>query len=73
MPLKRNPELLKPSGATKRRLASAKMELALSRVLAGERAGGLGTMLQAVAADPSQLFRIADLGRRRLQRLVTPA
>jgi glycosyltransferase involved in cell wall biosynthesis len=71
--LKRNPELLKQSGLAKRRLAAAKMELALSRVLAGERAGGLGTMLQAVASDPSQLFRIADLGRRRLQRLVTPA
>jgi glycosyltransferase involved in cell wall biosynthesis len=68
--LQRNPELWKASSSIKRRLASAKMELALSRMVAGERAGGLGTLLQAVAADPSQLFRVAHLGRRRLRRLV---
>jgi len=28
-------------------------------------------MLQAMVSDPVQLFRVADLGRRRLQRLVT--
>ena len=71
--LARNPELTKPAGAAKRRLAAAKMELAVSRVNAGERAAGFGTMLQAVAADPSQLLRIAHFGRRRLQRLVAPA
>lgn len=71
--LARNPELMKPAGMAKRRLAAAKMELAVSRVNAGERAAGLGTMLQAVASDPSQLLRIAHFGRRRLQRLVAPA
>lgn len=71
--LQRNPELWKASSAIKRRLASAKMELALSRMVAGERAGGLGTLLQAVATDPAQLFRVAHLGRRRLRRLVASA
>lgn len=68
--LVRNPELLAAPGKVKRRLASAKMELAVSRMVAGERAAGLGTLLQAVASDPSQLFRVAHFGRRRLQRLV---
>jgi hypothetical protein len=39
-------------------------------MVAGERAAGLGLMLQTVATNPSQLFRVAYLGRRRLQRLV---
>jgi uncharacterized protein (DUF1800 family) len=71
--LQRNPELWNASPAIKRRLASAKMELAVSRMIAGERAGGFGTMLQAVATDPAQLFRVAHLGRRRLRRLVASA
>ena len=71
--LQRNPELWQASSAIKRRLASAKMELAVSRMVAGERAGGFGTLLQAVAADPAQLFRVAHLGRRRLRRLVASA
>lgn len=69
--LVRNPELLAAPGKVKRRLASAKMELAVSRMVTGDRAAGLGTMLQAVASDPTQLFRVAHFGRRRLQRLVT--
>jgi glycosyltransferase involved in cell wall biosynthesis len=71
--LQRNPELWQTSSSIKRRLASAKMELAVSRMIAGERAGGLGTLLQAVATDPAQLFRVAHLGRRRLRRLVASA
>lgn len=71
--LQRNPELWNASSTIKRRLGSAKMELALSRMVAGERAGGLGTLLQAVAADPTQLFRVAHLGRRRLRRMVASA
>lgn len=71
--LKRNPELSNDSATIKRRLASAKMELALSRMNAGERAGGLGTLLGAVATDPAQIFRVANLGRRRLRRLVASA
>jgi len=71
--LKRNPELRTGPAAIKRRLASAKLELALSRMIAGERAAGLGTLIQAVAADPSQLIRVAHLGRGRLRRLVAAA
>ena len=71
--LKRNPELWQSPSTIKRRLASAKMELALSRMNAGERAGGLGTLLGAVATDPAQIFRVANLGRRRLRRLVASA
>ena len=71
--LQRNPELWSASSTIKRRLASAKMELAVSRLVAGERAGGFGTLLQAVATDPAQLFRVAHLGRRRLRRLVASA
>lgn len=68
--LQRNPGLRGQSSLINRRLASAKMELALSRMVAGERARGFGTLLEAVATDPAQLFRVAHLGRRRLRRLV---
>jgi hypothetical protein len=71
--LVRNPELLGSQSKVKRRLASAKMELAVSRMIAGDRAAGLGNMLQAVAKDPTQIFRVAHFGRRRLQRLVASA
>ena len=71
--LQRNPELWNDSSIVKRRLASAKMELALSRMRGGEPAGGFGTLLQAVATDPGQLFRVAHLGRRRLRRMVASA
>jgi alpha-1,3-rhamnosyltransferase len=68
--LQRNPELRKYSSFVNQRLAEAKMELAVSRILGGERVGGFGMMLQTVATNPSQLFRVAHFGRRRLQRLV---
>jgi len=68
--IQRNPDLLSDVSMVKRRLAAAKMELAVSRMVAGERVGGLGMMLQTVAAHPSQLFSVANFGRRRLQRLV---
>ena len=71
--LQRNPELRVDPSAVKRRLASAKMELALSRMRSGETAGGFRTLLQAVAADPAQLFQVAHLGRRRLRRMVASA
>lgn len=67
--LERSPELRADAATVNRRLASAKMELAVSRMVAGERVGGLGMMLQTVATNPSQLFSVAHLGRRRLQRL----
>ena len=69
--IQRNPELLGDPSMVKRRLASAKMELAVSRIVAGERVGGLGMMLQTVATNPSQITSVAHLGRRRLQRLVS--
>jgi alpha-1,3-rhamnosyltransferase len=68
--LQRNPELRKDASLVNRRLAAAKMELAVSRMVAGERVGGFGMMLRTVATNPSQLFRVAHFGRRRLQRLV---
>ena len=68
--IQRNPELLADASLAKRRLAAAKMELAVSRMVAGERVGGFGMMLQTVATNPSQLFSVAHFGRRRLQRLV---
>ena len=71
--IQRNSELLDDISMVRRRLASARMELAVSRMIAGERAAGLTTMLQAIASDPTQLFRVAHLGRRRLQRLVSSA
>lgn len=71
--IQRNSELLDDFSMVRRRLASAKVELAVSCMVAGERAAGLTTMLQAIASDPTQLLRVAHLGRRRLQRLVTSA
>ena len=71
--IQRNPELRNDSSLVNRRLAAAKMELAVSRMVAGERVGGFGMMLQTVATNPSQLFRVAHFGRRRLQRLVASA
>lgn len=59
--------------AIRRRLSQAKLELAVSRINAGQRAAGVGDLLGAVAADPSQLLRVARLGTRRLQRLVASA
>jgi glycosyltransferase involved in cell wall biosynthesis len=69
--IQRNLELLGDPSMVKRRLASAKMELAVSRIVAGERVGGLGMMLHTVATNPSQISSVAHLGRRRLQRLVS--
>ena len=68
--LKRNPELQNESSLVNRRLAAAKMELAVSRMVSGERIGGLGMMIQTVMTNPSQLRRVAHFSRRRLQRLV---
>ena len=59
--LQRNPELRAQSSTVNRRLASAKMELAVSRIRDGERVGGFYNMLQAMVSDPIQLFRVADL------------
>jgi glycosyltransferase involved in cell wall biosynthesis len=71
--LQRNPELRKHSSMVHHRMASAKMELAVSRMRAGERVGGFWTMLEALVTDPTQLSRVAHLGRGRVRRLVAPA
>ncbi|HYH86462.1 MAG TPA: glycosyltransferase [Pyrinomonadaceae bacterium] len=69
----RNAELRDEGGLVRRRMAEARMELAVSRIIAGERAGGLGTMLRAVASDPAQALVAARLGGRRLRRRVRAA
>lgn len=71
--LERNPELLRSGTEVRRRMAEAKMELAVSRILAGERMGGLGAMFQAVATHPAQLINVARMGSRRLQQFVLSA
>jgi len=70
--LQRNPELREDAALVSRRLGAAKMELAVSRMVAGERVGGFGMMLRTVVTNPSQLFRVAHFGRRRLQRVTLP-
>jgi hypothetical protein len=71
--LQRNPELRTAGGAIRRRMAQAKMELAFSRLKTAEYAGGLATLLGALATDPAKFVDVARLGRRRLQRLVATA
>ncbi len=72
--LERDPDLRRAVGPEiRRRLSQAKLELAVSRINAGERAGGLGTLLEALAEDPRQLLSVARLGTRRLQRLAARA
>jgi glycosyltransferase involved in cell wall biosynthesis len=71
--LARNPELRAEGGLVRRRLSDARLDLAVSRIIAGERAGGLGAMLRAVASHPAQIAKVARLGGRRLRRLVAAA
>ena len=68
--LNRNPELRK-GAQIRKRMAQAKLELAISRIKAGDRATGFRTMLQAITTHPSQLAQIIRLGNRKFQRLVT--
>lgn len=70
--LHRNPELRQAGPQIRKRMAQAKLELAVSRLKAGERAAGVSAMLQAVGTHPSQLTQIIRLGNRKFQRLVTP-
>jgi glycosyltransferase involved in cell wall biosynthesis len=71
--LERNPTLSSMGPEIRRRLGEAKLELAVSRIYAGERTKGLGMMIKAVATDPARLIDVARLGSRRLQRLVALA
>jgi glycosyltransferase involved in cell wall biosynthesis len=67
--LARNPELRAAGDVVRRRLSQAQFDLALSRLKAGERAGGLGALAGALAADPTRLAEVAPIGSRRLRRL----
>ena len=69
--LDRNPELRKAGSEIRKRMAQAKLELALSYMKAGQRAIGLSAMLKAITTHPSQLAQVVRLGNRRFQRLVT--
>ncbi len=69
--LKRNPELRKAGPLVRKRMAQANLELALSRLKAGERADGIRAMFQAIRTHPSQLGQIIRLSNRKFQRLVT--
>jgi glycosyltransferase involved in cell wall biosynthesis len=68
--LKRNPELRTAGSEIRKRMAQARLELALSRLKAGQRASGLGAMVQAIGTHPSQLRQIIRVGNRKFQRLV---
>jgi glycosyltransferase involved in cell wall biosynthesis len=68
--LRRNPELRRVGSKIRRRMAQARLELAISRMKAGQRAGGISAMLQAIGTHPSQLAELIRLGNRKLQRLV---
>jgi glycosyltransferase involved in cell wall biosynthesis len=68
--LTRNPELRKAGSEIRKRMAQARLELALSRLKAGERGKGLGAMVQAIVTHPSQLRQIIRVGNRKFQRLV---
>lgn len=71
--LERNPTLRSMGPRIRRRMAEVKLELAVSRIYAGERTKGLGMLIEAVATDPARLIDVARLGSRRLQRLVASA
>lgn len=71
--LERNPTLRSMGRLISRRMAEVKLELAVSRIYAGERTGGLGMLIEAVVTDPARLIDVARLGSRRLQRLFASA
>lgn len=69
--LARNPELRSAGAEIRKRMAQAKLELAISYMKAGQRGIGLSAMLEAITTHPSQLAQVVRLGNRRFQRLVT--
>jgi alpha-1,3-rhamnosyltransferase len=71
--LQRSSELSNESSIVNRRLASARMELAVSRMINGERIAGFFNMFEAIIKDPAQILRVAHLGGRRLRRRLVPA
>ena len=69
--LRRNPELREAGPGIRRRLAQAKLELAMSRLKAGERLDGSADMLRAIGTDPTKIADIGRVGYRRLRRALT--
>jgi cellulose synthase/poly-beta-1,6-N-acetylglucosamine synthase-like glycosyltransferase len=69
--LKRNPELRRAGPEIRKRMAQAKLELAMSRLKAGERFDGSADMLRAIGTDPTKIADIGRVGYRRLRRSLT--
>ena len=69
--LKRNPELKAAGREIRKRLAHAKLELAISRFNSGDVFGSLRDLSGAITMHPAQVIQVARLGGRRFQRLVT--
>lgn len=69
--LSRNPELRQSGAEIRKRMAQAKLELAISYIKAGQRAIGFSALLKTITTHPSQLRQVLRLGNRRVQRLVT--
>ena len=69
--LDRNPELRSAGAGVRKRMAQAKLELAISYMKAGRRGIGISAMLKAITTHPSQLAQVIRLGNRKFQRLVT--
>lgn len=68
--LARNPELRQGGSEIRKRMAQAKLELAISYLKAGQRAIGVTALLKTITTHPSQLGQVLRLGNRRFQRLV---
>lgn len=66
--LKRNPELRRAGAEIRKRMAEAKLELAISRLKSGERFDGSADMLRAIGTDPAKIADIGRVGFRRLRR-----
>jgi len=69
--LKRNSELRSAGPEIRKRMAQAKLELAISRLKAGERFDGSADMLRAIGTDPTKITDIGRVGYRRLRRVLT--
>lgn len=67
--LKRNPELKAAGYDIRKRLAHARLELAISRLKNGDFFAGLRDLGTAVTMNPTQIIQVARLGGRRFQRM----
>jgi len=69
--LKRNPESRLAGPAIKKRMAQAKLELAISRLKAGSHVNGSADLLRALGTDPTKIAEVGRVGYRRLRRVLT--